>query len=231
MEVKRKALSPVDRRGAIGLQTYEKIRDAILDLTLPPGSALSEKELALELGISRTPVREAFLRLAREGLVEIYAQSGTFVSKIDPAAVEEGRFVREAVECAAVERAALRARPEDIVRLERVLEDQRAEQADASWSAFFELDERFHQVLIEIGGYPLVWRITQELRLHVERLRRLSLPDADTVGRLVEQHAAVAAAVAAGDGVAARQAMSTHLGEASRVVARLAEQYPDYFTT
>lgn len=231
MEVKRKALAPVDRRGSIGAQTYEGIRDAILDLTLPPGTALSEQELALELGISRTPVREAFLRLSREGLVVIYAQSGTFVSKIDPATVEEGRFVREAVECAAVERAATRAERKDVVELEHLIERQRAVQADASWGEFFELDEQFHKALIALGGYPLVWRITQELRLHVERLRRLSLPDAEAVERLVAQHAEIAAAVAAHDPAAARAAMSNHLGEASRVVDRLAQQYPDYFTS
>jgi DNA-binding GntR family transcriptional regulator len=231
MEVKRGVLSPVDRRGAIGVQVYEGIRDAILNLTLPPGSALSEKELAAELGISRTPVREAFLRLAREGLVVIYPQSGTFVSKIDPAAVEEGRFVREAVECAAVERAATRATAENVAELKRQMAAQRAVLGSDSWSTFFELDEQFHRTVIEIAGYPLVWRITQEVRLHVERLRRLSLPDAETVGRLVEQHAAVADAIAAGDGAAARDAMSVHLGEASRVVERLAAQHPDYFTT
>ena len=231
MEAQRAALAPVDRRAPIGLQVYETIRDAILDLTLPPGSALSEKELSAELGISRTPVREAFLRLSREGLVVIYAQAGTFVSKIDPSVVEEGRFVREAVECAAVEKAAARAAEQGIRELDRLLEAQRAVQGDDSWNEFFDLDEQFHRTLIDMAGVPLVWRITQELRLHVERLRRLSLPDRETMGRLVEQHAAIAAAVSTGDPAAARAAMSTHLTEASRVTDQLAAQHPDYFTS
>lgn len=231
MEEGRVQLSPIDRRGSIGPQAYEAIRDAILDLTLRPGCALSEKELSLELGVSRTPIREAFLRLTRESLVDVYAQSGTFVSKIDPVQVTEGRFVREAVECAAVEQAAVRVKRSDLKELDRLLDDQREVQEQSSWNAFFELDEQFHKTLIEISGHPLVWKITREMRLHVERLRRLSLPAAETVGRLVAQHAEIVEALREGDAHAARVAMSRHLNEAARVVPVLAEQYPDYFTS
>lgn len=231
MEAQRAPLSPIDRRGSIGPQAYEAIRDAILDLTLAPGCALSEKELSLELGVSRTPIREAFLRLTREGLVVVYAQSGTFVAKIDPVTVAEGRFVREAVECAAVEQAAERAGRADLTKLDRLLDDQREVQEQSSWNAFFELDEQFHKTLIEISGHPLVWKITREMRLHVERLRRLSLPAPETVGRLVAQHAEIVEAVRSGDARAAKEAMRRHLNEASRVVPVLAAQYPDYFTS
>lgn len=221
----------IDRAAPVGPQVYEVIREAILDLTLPPGSALSEKELSLQVGVSRTPIREAFIRLAREGLVVVYAQTGTFVSKIDPEQVAEGRFVREALECAAVEEAALKAGPADLERLDALLRAQRALPDQSTWNAFFELDEAFHEALITISGHPLVWKVTRELRAHVERLRRLSLPAAKSVHRLVEQHAEIAEAVRARDPAAARAAMSRHLDEAARVVPVLAEQFPDYFTS
>src|SRR4051812_12196161 len=95
----------VDRKAALGPQVYDLLRQSILDLTLKPGESVSAKDLALSWNVSRTPVRDALIRLAREGLVVVYAQAGTFVSKIDLDDVEEARFVRMTLECAAIEQA------------------------------------------------------------------------------------------------------------------------------
>jgi DNA-binding GntR family transcriptional regulator len=221
----------INRGAAVGPQVYEAIREAILDLTLAPGSALSEKELSLEIGVSRTPIREAFIRLAREGLVVVYAQTGTFVSKIDPHQVAEGRFVREALERATVAEAAEKVTPADLEQLDGLLRAQRALPAQKTWNAFFELDEAFHKALILASGHPLAWTVSRELRAHVERLRRLSLPAAKSVNTLIDQHEEILEAVRARDPEAAQAAMSRHLSEAARVVPVLASEHPDYFTS
>ena len=90
------------------------LRDAIVAAQLEPGRQLSENELAALLGVSRTPIREALQRLRDDRLVEIVPQLGTFVTRISENAVADAQFVREALECAAVRGAALRARDQDL---------------------------------------------------------------------------------------------------------------------
>ena len=82
---------------------YETLRRKVLTLDLPPGTALSENELAAALGVSRTPVRESLILLADEGLVQVFPQVGTFVSRVDPDRVRDAQFLREAVELAALD--------------------------------------------------------------------------------------------------------------------------------
>ena len=82
---------------------YETLRRKVLTLELPPGAALSENELAAALGVSRTPVRESLILLADEGLVQVFPQVGTFVSRVDPDRVRDAQFLREAVELAALD--------------------------------------------------------------------------------------------------------------------------------
>src|SRR3712207_6293623 len=82
---------------------YTELRRRVVSLDLPPGAALSENELAAALGVSRTPVRESLILLAEEGLVQVFPQVGSFVSRVDPDRVADAQFLREAVELAALE--------------------------------------------------------------------------------------------------------------------------------
>src|SRR5262249_9041063 len=81
---------------------YHKLKEQILSVELIPGTNISEKEISVQMGVSRTPVRESFVRLSQEGLLDIYPQRGTVVSLIDLELVEEARFMREQLECAVV---------------------------------------------------------------------------------------------------------------------------------
>jgi len=83
-------------------QTLETLRRRIISLQLPPGEPLSENELAQELGVSRTPVRESLILLREEGLVQVFPQIGSFVSLVDLGRVSDAQFVREAIECASL---------------------------------------------------------------------------------------------------------------------------------
>ena len=93
-----------------GIQVYAALRHAIVTLRLRPGQSLSEQGVAHQLRTSRTPVREAFIKLAEAGLFEVLPQRGTFVRKISVRAVKDARFVREAIELAVLRRASANLR-------------------------------------------------------------------------------------------------------------------------
>jgi DNA-binding FadR family transcriptional regulator len=103
--------------GPASRQVYRALRDAIIATDLEPGQRISENELAERLAVSRTPVREALIRLRDERFVQIVPQLGTFVTRISAAAVQDAQFIRESLECAAVRLAATRADDGDIAAL------------------------------------------------------------------------------------------------------------------
>ena len=105
---------------------YDALRDRIVALELPPGSALPEKEFAESFGVSRTPVREALLRLAEDQLVDIYPQSGTFVAPIRVSVVLDAMVIRDALERFAARAAAARVGAAEIAALDANLARQRA---------------------------------------------------------------------------------------------------------
>jgi DNA-binding GntR family transcriptional regulator len=210
-------------------QVYAMIQEEIVALEFKPGQPLSEKELAVRYGVSRTPAREALLQLADEGLVEIYPQSGTYVARISVHGVTEAQFIREALECAALRRAVERITAADVKRLELNLDHQRDAQEANDVATFYILDEAFHQALVERSGFPGVWPVAQRAKVHLNRARRLSLPEISTVGELIDQHAHVLERVAAGDARAAEAALAQHLRMVLADLPQLQREYEDYF--
>jgi DNA-binding GntR family transcriptional regulator len=218
------------RGSSVRAQVYALAQEEIVALEFKPGQPLSEKELSLRYGVSRTPVREALLQLSDESLVEIYPQAGTFVSRISVHGVTEAQFIREALECAALRRAVGRLSAADIQRLEKNLERQQDAHAAHDVDTFYALDEAFHQSLVEHSGFPGVWPWAQRAKVHLNRARRLSLPEISTVGELIDQHTAILAGVAANDAEAAEAALTAHLRMVLADLPALQREYPDYFT-
>src|SRR3982075_1211422 len=139
----------IDLRQPVALRVYEILRRSIITMRLRPRQKVSEAELALELGVSRTPVREALIKLAEDRLVEILPQRGSFITPIRLHEVLEARFIREALEIAVVREAAASGRGEVLGRLENLLQAQRAAARDKDLERFLELDEAFHHTLSE----------------------------------------------------------------------------------
>jgi DNA-binding GntR family transcriptional regulator len=222
-------LTPIDRRLGVGRQVHEAILQAIIAVELEPGEALSEKDLSVRLGVSRTPVREALIKLRGEDLVDIISQVGTFVAKIDAEQVREAQFIRQALECACVRDLVARATAADVAELRQGLEDQRRCQERDDDQGFYVADERFHRRMTEMSGHGGVWATVRRAKVHLDRVRRLSLPLPEVMGTLIEQHAAIVEAVAAGDADAAEAALRDHLGEVLRSLAELSERHPEYF--
>ena len=150
---------------------YETLRRKVLTLELPPGTALSENELAAALGVSRTPVRESLILLADEGLVQVFPQVGTFVSRVDPDRVRDAQFLREAVELAALDDVPAELDPDVVAELRANLDGSSAPGIDLE--EFFDLDEAFHHGLLRLSGHARAWSTVVSAKGHLDRARRL----------------------------------------------------------
>ncbi|EJZ16985.1 GntR family transcriptional regulator (plasmid) [Rhizobium sp. Pop5] len=208
---------------------YERLHADIVSLRMPPGMPLQEKRIAEDFGVSRTPVREALLRLSESGLVDIYPQSSTIVSRVPVSAIPEAVVVRKALEGVTVETAALTATVADIARLDAIIARQQAHSAAGNVSSFHEEDEAFHEAVAEIAGYPGIWAILKTVKVQIDRARRLTLPALGRAENVVREHTIIRDALAAHDGAAARDAMIHHLSAVIPDVDELRSRYPDYF--
>jgi DNA-binding GntR family transcriptional regulator len=225
MQTTQPPQSVLDTAQPIGSQLFQLLRGRIIRGELPPGSRLSEAGVATELHISRQPVREVFIKLAEDGLLEVRPQRGTIVPKISMRMVEDVRFVREAIEADVVKLAARGFGPAEIDGLDELL----ALQAHAdSITAFIELDDSFHRSLAEGVGRSHAWHVVEALKAQFDRVRHLSLMQFPK-DALVEQHAAVVAAIKLGDPAAAEAAMRRHLNNIVDDLPKIAAEHPDYF--
>ena len=151
------------------------LKRAIVSLEIPPGSRLSEADVAERHGVSRQPVREALISLARSKLVEILPQRGTVIAKISVGRMMQARFVREAVETAVVRRAAAHFDPAVRDRIDDLLETQAQVARADDHLGFQRYDELFHIALAEGAGCPLAWDAVRDLKTHMDRLCQLTL--------------------------------------------------------
>ena len=226
-------MEPIDRRRAsrttTRVEAYDTLRASIVSLQRTPGQRLSEAELARELGVSRTPVREAIIQLRADGLVEVTPQLGSFVSKISLRSVREAQFAREALECAAIRLAAQRIDAPAAERLRQNIALQRAAQASVDLEEFYRLDEAFHRELVATSGYAGISDLLDRSRAHLNRVRRLSLPVPDVIEELIDQHSAVLDALVRNDADQAEADLRHHLRGVYRVLEPLRDAHPDYF--
>ena len=211
-------------------QIVERLRSAIVHLELPPGQMLSESDLAESFGVSRTPVREALIKLAQQGFIEVRPQRGTFITKIRPKKLLEARFIREAIETAAIERTVGRLDKAMIRACEATLKDQRAAAGAKDIYAFHLADDAFHRILAEATGFERLSGMIESEKALMDRIRILSLKTMPPFKRLIGQHKAILDAVVAGDRQAALAHMRGHLRELLTTLPQAAQDYPQYFT-
>ena len=218
-------LQPV--RFSVVDQLHAALRMAIIGNELAPGTRISEAEVAQQYGISRQPVREAFITLANEGMLDIRPQRGSFVAKISLSAVLDARFVREAVEADIVKLLAAEPDPAMIADLRAQLVRQQ-DLVDGSARDFMEADEIFHRTLAEGAGKGDAWRVVVEMKAQMDRVRFLSSMHF-SVARLINQHSASVDAIAAGDKPAAEAGIRTHLQGILTDLPVIKQEHPEYF--
>lgn len=211
-------------------RVYLSLRERIVEMELLPGTRIVEKDLAEEFGTSRTPVHEAVQRLAEEGLIDVQARVGTFVSRIPLNTLEEAMLVRSALEVAIIEKAAERMTPEGIHKLNVVLERQAQCVREGNRRGFFRTDEAFHATLAELSGYPGVWQIILEVKTQIDRYRLLTLPLEGRMTEVLAEHRAVIDALASNNPKSAVRAMREHLDHVLPVLEITRRQRPEYFT-
>lgn len=192
------------------VQVYAALRDAIVRGQLEPGQRLSENTLAAEMGISRTPVREGLSLLREDRLVETVPQLGSFVSRVDPAAIADAQFIRESLECAAVRISAQVVGEADIAALEENLRGQERAIEQGDLDAFYLLDDSFHRTLCDLSGHRTVWTVSERAKAHLNRIRRLSLGMPDYLEEMLAEHRKVLDALSAHDPDMAERHLRDH---------------------
>ncbi|MGI4856138.1 MAG: GntR family transcriptional regulator [Janthinobacterium lividum] len=213
----------------IGRKLYRALRQAIFTGALVPGTPLSEKEVAELCGISRQPVREAFIKLVEAGVLQVLPQRGSFVKKISARQVREGRFIREAIEVAVVREAAEVITAAQLAELADNLRAQTAAAKARDTTAFLALDERFHYLIAKSIDCVAAWDAIQGIKAQMDRVRYLSLPDVSPLELMIEQHKRIVAALRAHDADGAEQAMRAHLTEILTSLQPVADRNPDWF--
>jgi DNA-binding GntR family transcriptional regulator len=207
----------------------EVIRSKIISLELAPGTQLSENELAGQLGLSRTPVRESLILLAEERLVSVVPQVGTLVAPIVESEIATSQFVRESLELAALAESVGKAVPAQIDALNDLVDAQRSADRHDDTERFFALDEEFHYSLMNISGHGAAWRTVGQAKSHLDRARRLSLAMTSQLTALIEQHQDIIDSLAAGDAERAAGALRGHLRKVFDDIAAIRERNPELF--
>lgn len=208
---------------------YTTLKKQIIDLKLKPNFKISEQEIADELQVSRTPVREAFLKLAQENLLRIFPQKGTFISEIDLALVEEGRFIREHIESAIVREACNTFGSEQLFQLETNIMMQLLCLKNDSYHRLLELDDQFHQILFEGCNKSRTWKMVREMNSHFDRLRILRLASNTDWEVLVSQHEEIFNCISMKEADRAEEIMIKHLNLVNFEKEELTLDYPTYF--
>lgn len=212
-----------------GNTVYYELKKQIVNMELTPGTTLSEKEMSITFNVSRTPVRESFVRLAQEGLVVVLPQRGTRVSLIDPDLVLEAQFMREQLERAVI-RLACKQFPEELLaELSNNLSQQQESLMKHDGTAMFELDEQFHRILFEGVNKLGTWGVIQQMNAHLNRSRILWMRTNPHWDHLFEQHRDMYEAICQKDEALADRLMETHLALSIYNLGQLQEKFPDYF--
>lgn len=208
---------------------YRFLKFNIMTLILPPGSALSEKDIAEFLEVSRTPVREAFIQLSTEYLLDIFPQKGTYVSLIDLDNVEESKFLRETIETAVIQEACSHFPAELLLDLQHNLKLQEIYLEDKNYEKFYEADEALHGTIFAGCKKGRIWALIQQMLTHYNRVRHLTTNVGYDLNILLTQHKDLIHAIETKNAELGFQTIDAHLAKVKLDIHGLLCDYPNYF--
>lgn len=208
---------------------YQELKKGIMTLHLTPGTEMSTQEIATKLQVSRTPVREAFIQLQKEGLVETIPQKGTKVSRINIRRVEQERFLRESLELAVISLFLKKAEAADFQKLRANIQEQRVCFNDKNYAEFVHCDNEFHRMLFEVAEQQLSWELISNYNGHYDRLRILTIQDDDTITGTINQHEKIVDLVEQRNVEVVYDELKNHVQKIIREKEALIQLYPDYF--
>lgn len=218
----------LDRTRQAAPQVFERLREMIVGLELTPGALLARTELAAMFGVSQTPVRDALIKLSEEGLVDIFPQHATVVSRIDIASATQAHFLRRALEVDIAGTLAASRTDLVVAQLRGQIDIQAALAAGDDYARFIAADREFHRLMYLAAGVPDLFDLVRRRSGHVDRLRRLHLPSAGKARAVVRDHKRIVEAIAAGDVEQAREQAREHLSGTLGQIEQIRRQYPDY---
>lgn len=210
---------------------YSVLRDNIINLRLVPGSTISTQEISTKLQVSRTPVREAFIRLQRDGLVQMFPQRETLVSLIDMNRVQQERFMRIHLEQAALRLFFEKAMPYHLLELQSLIEKQVTACDTSDYEVFHYYDNKFHQIFFDGAGEPLVWDMISQSSTHYQRIRILSLKYHGISDDIVKGHEKILSALKAHNLELLLSLHKTHLQKLDEEEYIFFQTNPEYFLT
>lgn len=223
------------KRETLSDNAYHVIRDAIVSLRLEPGQMVYEAELGSTLGVSRTPIREAFRRLMAEELIEVQPQRGARIAYMSKKKIDEARFVRISLEANAFKEVAKLWNPEEVrfqklyAQVKGILEDQKKMVDEQNFETFFQLDEKFHYTLLETLGNVTLISIINQMRGHLNRMRYLELQETKHMRRLVAEHEGIFDAIVTNNVELTERLLSEHILLLEGSMNDLIKKYAHYF--
>lgn len=202
---------------------YETIKEAILNLRVAPGAQLHVESLAEQMSTSRTPVREALLRLEGDGLVRTVPRIGFFVTEITRRDLQEVLELRELLESYATRNAVPLLTDEDLARIDQLFETAVTAVEEGKLDLYLEMDTAFHSLLIERADNSRMIATMESLRNLIRRERALSVRSPENVHETIAEHQRIMEALHRRDGESAGRLMGEHLRAVARRLLRLVD--------
>jgi GntR family transcriptional regulator, rspAB operon transcriptional repressor len=206
--------SDLEKRRPLRDQVYGLLRQRIVTGEIAPGASIDDKLLAAELGISRTPVREAVKKLSDEHLVDVVAQSGTRASRIDTHEVRQAYLIRRVLEMESAASAALLTSTSHIEALNDILAGHERFIAQKKYVEAIAADDAFHRYIARMSNLNRLWAMIEISKAQLDRCRHKMLPRPGEADATVKQHKDIIRALSSGEAEAAREAMAKHLDSA-----------------
>lgn len=213
----------------IGEYVYNNIKKNIINLNIKPGDRISEKEVSEIFNVSRTPVREAFIKLSKEGLLYVVPQKGTYISYIDLETVEEARFMRESLETSVMKLAVIDFPKEYIKKLEDNLCQQIKCIKKKEYDNFLELDELFHKTIFKGCNKERTWQLIEQINTQYKRIRLLTFIADINWQNVINQHQEIINAIKEKDENKIEKIISEHLKKLLVEQIEVKKQFPEYF--
>jgi DNA-binding GntR family transcriptional regulator len=220
----------LDRDRQAAPQVFERLRELIISLELPPGSPLSRTTLAKQFGVSSTPIRDALMRLDEEGLVEVYPQHATVVSRIDIDRAQQAQFLRQSLELEIVRVLALDHSEQLVDELTGTIALQQQSAKAGDFAKFMAADDDFHQQLYAGAGKSDLWALVKSRSGHIDRLRRLHLPSPGKAQDIVRHHKLIVTAIGANEPDEAQRHLRKHLSGTLGYLAEIRARFPEYLS-
>lgn len=209
---------------------FERLREMIVSLLLPPGSSLSRAALAAQFGVSSTPIRDALMRLEEEGLVDVFPQHATVVSRIDVRLAQQAHFLRQALELEIVKALALEHGDALMDELSGTIALQQKFAKAGDFEKFMAADNNFHAQLYAATGNRALWDLVRSRSGHIDRLRRLHLPSPGKAQDILRHHKLIVAAIGAKQPDDAQRHLRQHLSGTLGYLAEIRAHFPEYLS-